>query len=58
MLLVRVILLIISAVNAPKLNLLAIGGTTLVLLVYAATAEKVYKKMYVTFLENSFPLYG
>ena len=54
MLLVRVILLIISAVNAPKMNLLAIGGTTLVLLVYAATAEKVYKKVYVTFLENSF----
>ena len=50
MLLVRAILLIISAVNAPKMNLLAIGGTTLVLLVYATTAEKVYKKMYVSFL--------
>ena len=57
MLLMRTILLIISAVNpnnAPKLNLLAIGGTTLLLLAYAATAGKVYKKRYVSFLENSF----
>ena len=57
MLLVRAILLIISAVNpnnAPKLNLLAIVGTTLLLLAYEATAGKVYKKRYVIFLENSF----
>ena len=57
MLLVRAILLVISAVipnNAPKLNLVAIGGTTLVLLAYAATTGKVYKKRYIGFLENSF----
>ena len=57
MLLVRAILLIISAVNpnnTPKLNLLAIGGTTLLLLAYAATAGKVYRKRYVSFMENSF----
>ena len=56
LLLVRVILLIISAVNpnnAPKLNL-AMVGTMLLLLAYAATAGKVYKKRYVSFLENSF----
>ena len=59
LLLVRIILLIISAVNpnnAPKLNLLAIGGTTLVLLAYTATAGKVYRKKYVSFIENSFLL--
>ena len=59
LLLVRVILLIISAVNpnnTPKVNLLAIGGTTLVLLTYTATAGKVYRKTYVSFLENSFLL--
>jgi len=47
MLLVRTILLIIAAVNpnhAPKLNLLAIVGTTPLLLAYEATAGKVYKK--------------
>ena len=59
LLLVRILLLIISAVNpnnAPKVNLLAIGGTTLVLLAYTATAGKVYRKKYVSFLENSFLL--
>ena len=59
LLLVRILLLIISAVNpnnAPKVNLLAIGGTTPVLLAYTATAGKVYRKKYVSFLENSFLL--
>ena len=59
LLLVRAILLIISAVNpnnVPKLNLLAIGGTTLLVLAYAATAGKVYRKRYVSFMENSFLL--
>ena len=59
LLLVRAVLFIISAVNpnnAPKVNLLAIGSTTLVLLAYTATAGKVYRKKYVSFLENSFLL--
>ena len=59
LLLVRAVLLIISAVNpnnAPKVNLLAIGGTTLVLQAYIATAGKVYRKKYVSFLENLFLL--
>jgi len=59
LLLVRAILLIISAVNpqnTPKVNLLAIGGTTLGLLAYTATVGKVYRKSYVSFLENSFLL--
>jgi len=59
LLLVRVILLIISAVNpnnTPNMNLLAISSTTLVLQSYTATTEKVYKKKYVSFLENSFLL--
>ena len=59
MLLARALLLIISAVkpnHAPKLNLFVISGTTLLLLAYAATIGKVYKKRYISFLENSFLL--
>ena len=59
LLLVRVILLIISAVNpnnTPKVNLLIINCTTLVLVAYTATAGKVYRKKYVSFLDNSFLL--
>ena len=59
LLLVRAILFIISAVNPnnnPKVNLLAIGGSTLLLLAYEASAGKTYRKKYVSFLENSFLL--
>jgi len=59
LLLVRAILLIISAANpqnTPKVNLLATGGTTIGLLAYTATVGKVYRKSYVSFLENSFLL--
>jgi len=59
LLLVRAILLIVSAVNpnnTPKVNLLAIGGTTLGLLAYTGTLGKAYRKNYLSFLENSFLL--
>ena len=57
MLLMRALLLVIHAVNpnnAPKVNLLVIGIVTFGLVAYTATVEKVYKKWYLTFLENSF----
>ena len=57
MLLMRALLLVIHAVNpnnAPKVNLLVIGIVTFELVTYTATVDKVYKKQYLTLLENSF----
>ena len=57
MLLVRVSLLLTFAANptsAPRVNLLAIVTASLVILVYEASAGNVYKKLYLTLLENSF----
>jgi len=59
MLLVRVFLLLIFAANptsAPRVNLLVIAIISLVLLMYGATIGNVYKKSYLTLLENSFVL--
>jgi len=59
MLLVRVFLLLIFAANptsAPRVNLLVITIISLVLLMYGATIGNVYKKSYLTLLENSFVL--
>ena len=57
MLLVRVLLLFTFATNptsAPRVNLLAIATTSLVILMYVASVGNVYKKWYLTLLENSF----
>ena len=59
MLLVRVLLLLTFAANptsAPRVNLLAIATTSLVILMYEASVGNVYKKWYLTLLENSFVL--
>ena len=59
MLLVRVLLLLTFAANptsAPRINLLVIAITSLVLLMYSATIGNVYKRSYLTLLENSFVL--
>ena len=42
--------------SAPRVNLLAIVTTLLVILVYEASAGNLYKKLYLTLLENSFVL--
>jgi len=52
-------LLLIFAANptgAPRVNLLAIVTTSLVILMYGASVGNVYKKWYLTLLENSFVL--
>ena len=57
LLLMRALLLVIHAVNpnnAPKVNLFAIVVSTFALVTYTATVGKVYKKWYLTLLENSF----
>ena len=57
LLLMRALLLVIHAVNpnnAPKVNLFAIVVSTFALVTYTATVGKVYKKLYLTLLENSF----
>ena len=57
MLLMRTLLLVIYAINpsnTPRLNLFAIAITTFALVTYTATVGKVYKKWYLTLLENSF----
>ena len=57
MLLMRALLFVIHAVNfnnAPKVNLLVMGIATFALVTYTATTGKVYKKWYLTLLENSF----
>ena len=57
MLLMGALLLVIHAVNpnnAPEVNLLVIGIATFALVTYTATAGMVYKKRYLTLLENSF----
>ena len=59
MLLVRVLLLLTFAANptsAPRVNLLAIVISSLVILMYEASVGNVYKKWYLTLLENSFVL--
>ena len=56
MLLMRALLLVIHAVNpnnAPKVNLLVLGIATFALVTYTATVGMVYKKWYLTLLENS-----
>ena len=57
MLLVRVLPLLTFAANptsAPRVNLLAIVISSLVILMYEASVGNVYKKWYLTLLENSF----
>jgi len=57
MLLMRTFLLITYAINpsnTPRLNLFALAITTFALVTYTATVGKVYKKWYLTLLENSF----
>ena len=57
MLLIRVTLLLTFAANptsAPRVNLLAIASTSLIILMYEASVGNVYKKLYLTLLENSF----
>ena len=58
MLLVRCILFLVFAVNAlgdPSVNLLAIGSvTTVLLIVYAAFGNRIYKTLYLNMLELSF----
>jgi len=57
MLLVRVTFLLTFAANptsAPRVNLLAIVTALLVILMYEASVGNVYKKWYLTLLENSF----
>ena len=57
MLLMRALLLVIHAVNpnnAPEVNFLVIGIATFAQVTYTATAGMVYKKWYLTLLENSF----
>ena len=59
MLLVRVTLLLTFAANptnAPRVNLLAIVTTSLVILMYGTSVGNVYKNLYLTLLENSFVL--
>jgi len=56
MLLVRVTLLLTFAANptnAPRVNLLAIVTTSLVILMYGTSVGNVYKNLYLTLLENS-----
>ena len=42
--------------NAPRVNLLAIVTTSLVILMYGTSVGNVYKNLYLTLLENSFVL--
>jgi len=59
MLLIRVTLRLLltfaaNPTSAPRVNLLAIASTSLIILMYGASARNVYKKWYLTLLENSF----